>query len=247
MLDNNNLPNPPNDLLIGAALFLDFDGTLVELAPRPQDVIIPQNLTATLASLDARLTNRLAIVSGRSVDVLRHDFNIVDIAIAGSHGNEIAMKGDAAPTRSAQLGMLVSDLEEFASHHDGILIEPKTMGVGLHFRSAPDLEMICKATAHQLAEKYDLQVQAGKMLFEIYSGSEDKGSAIRKICAMEPFSGAKPIFIGDDKTDEHGFKAATELGGAGILVGPNRDTLARYRLNDVSAVHRWLSNAIKTL
>lgn len=247
MLNNDKLPHPPSNLLSGAALFLDFDGTLVELAPRPQDVIIPQNLSAILASLNILLNGRLAIVSGRSVQVLRHDFNMSDIVIAGSHGNEIAMMDDMTSARSSTLDMVVTDLEEFSSHYDGLLIEPKTMGVGLHFRNAPDLEMICKDTADNLAKKYGLKVQAGKMLFEIYSGNEDKGSAIKKLCAMQPFIGSAPIFIGDDKTDEYGFSAVAEMGGAGILVGPQRDTAALYRLDDVSSVHVWLSSALEAL
>lgn len=248
MHDTDKLSPPPISLIDGAALFLDFDGTLVDLAPRPEDVIVPDSLFDMINDLNRLLKCRIAIVSGRSVQVLRQDFNMSEIAIAGSHGNEISLVGNHdSVDRSEKLDQIIAELNVFASQHNGLLIEAKSMGVGLHFRGAPDLESICKVVAFALAEKYDLKVQAGKMLFEIYSGDEDKGSAIKKLCALQPFSGSKPIFIGDDKTDEHGFQAAAELGGTGILVGPDRSTAARYRLDDVPAVHAWLSAVIISL
>lgn len=260
MQNNKKLETPPTNLLQDSALFLDFDGTLVELAARPEDVIVSSQVYDVLNDLLKILDQRLAIVSGRSVQVLRSDFAIKNITIAGSHGNEIAIAGErtCAPVKAPVkapvealvskgvfgLDHIIADLHKFAASHDGLLIEPKSMGVGLHFRQAPGLEKICKDKAHELAAKYNLKVQAGKMLYEIYGGDEDKGSAITKLCALRPFLSHKPIFIGDDKTDEHGFIAAAAMGGFGILVGPQRDSAAAYRLDDVPAVHAWLSAAI---
>lgn len=248
VIDKNKLKSPPIELLKNKALFLDFDGTLVELAARPEDVIVEPAVYQMLSNLNMALDKRIALVSGRSVHILRTAFAIDPaIAVAGSHGNEIALSGEDAPKPSASLAPLIAELEAFAKPYEGLLVEPKSMGVGLHFRQAPDLEMLCKERAFALADKYSLKVQAGKMLFEIYSGNEDKGSAIKKLCAMQPFIDSAPIFIGDDKTDEHGFSAVAEMGGAGILVGPQRDTAALYRLDDVSSVHNWLSSALKAM
>lgn len=245
MQKNKKFENPPTDLLRNNSLFLDFDGTLAEIAPRPEDVFVSPIIYSALNNLLEILDQRLAIVSGRSVQVLREDFGFNNITIAGSHGNEIALAGDQSPLPNAALDPLVEDLQQFAAKYDGLLIEPKSMGVGLHFRAAPDLEAACKDMAFKLAEQYALKVQAGKMLFEIYSGDEDKGSAITKLCALQPFLGSKPIFIGDDKTDEYGFTAVAALGGAGILVGPERDSAAIYRLDDVASVHAWLAAVIE--
>lgn len=248
MVNKHKLISPPIELLKNKALFLDFDGTLVELAARPEDVIVEPALYQMLNNLNLVLAKKLALVSGRSVHILRTAFDINPaITVAGSHGNEIALSGEAAPKPSASLAPLIAELEAFAKPYEGLLVEPKSMGVGLHFRQAPDLESLCKERAFALADKYSLKVQAGKMLFEIYSGNEDKGSAIKKLCAMQPFTNSAPIFIGDDKTDEYGFSAVAEMGGAGILVGPQRDTAALYRLDDVSSVHVWLSSALEDL
>lgn len=244
MQNHKKLLLPPINLLQNSALFLDFDGTLVALAARPGDIIIPPTLNDLLQKLSQNLHHRIAIVSGRSVAVLRDDFNMKNITIAGSHGNEIAFADDATPPRSDALDTLIEELQSFAAQYDGLLVEPKSMGVGLHYRQAPGHEKLCQETAYAMAQKYDLKVQAGKMLFEIYSGNEDKGTAIAKLCAIAPFLNHRPIFIGDDKTDEHGFKAAMALGGAGILVGPPRLSDAIYRLDDVAAVHEWLLAAI---
>lgn len=238
------LDMPPHDLLAGAALFLDFDGTLVEIADRPEDVHVPAGLKELLDRLRHATGQRLAIVSGRSVAVLRSDFGMKDVAIAGSHGNEISLgAGDDDNSRPEAVAHAIAEIEKFAGAHKGLLAEPKTMGVGLHFRLAPDMEAICGEKAREVADKYGLNIQAGKMLFEIYSGNGDKGSAIRKLGAMSPFDSGRPVFIGDDKTDENGFAAVRELGGTGILVGPARGTHAHYRLADVAAVHEWLEAA----
>ncbi|HMC91944.1 MAG TPA: trehalose-phosphatase, partial [Allosphingosinicella sp.] len=117
----------------------------------------------------------------------------------------------------------------------------KPASVALHYRLAPHREEEAVALAQSLAARTGLVVQRGKMVVELRPCGADKGDALRALMAEPPFAGARPVFVGDDVTDEDGFRAATALGGLGIIVGPPRETAAHYRLPDVEAVHRWLA------
>lgn len=240
------LPLPPHDLLTGASLFLDFDGTLVEIAPRPDAVIVPDRLRALVERLVHRLEGRVAVVSGRGADEVAAMLGGSGYAIGGSHGAELRM-GDTkkvAPSRPAALDRAQTQMETFASEMPGVLVEAKPLGVGLHYRGAPAAEADCAALAEQLAAETGLVLQRGKMVFELRAPG-DKGDAIRRLMAHPNFARGVPVFLGDDVTDEAGFAAARALGGAGILVGPMRDSAATHRLPDVAAVLNWLEDAAK--
>ncbi|MFL6858715.1 MAG: trehalose-phosphatase, partial [Allosphingosinicella sp.] len=112
-------------------------------------------------------------------------------------------------------------------------------------RRAPDLAGEAASLAEALALRHGLRLQAGKMVAELVPPGVDKGAAVRRLMAEPPFAGARPVFVGDDLTDEHGFEAAAALGGGGILVGPPRETAARWRLVGVDAVHAWLEAAAR--
>ena len=239
------LPPPPASLLTGAALFLDFDGTLAPIAATPDGVVVDGDLLTLLGELRDVLQGRLAIVSGRSIVTLR-DLGFADFLLAGTHGLEFAQPGEqveAAPRRPA-----VDDAEaafhSFAEDKPGILVERKSISVGLHFRGAPQWGEQAGALASDLAAKLGLAVQPGKMLFELRPGGADKGSAVHTLMARTPMAGGRPLFIGDDVTDEEGFAAAAELGGAGILVGPPRTTLAAFSLEQVAAVRHYLARGV---
>lgn len=237
-----NLPPPPIALLNGAALFLDFDGTLAPIADTPDGVAVDDALFATLQTLRARLDGRLAIVSGRSVETL-HALGFGDFLIAGTHGLEFAHPGEAidAPPRLPAIDAVETAFNHFADDKPGILVERKTISVGLHFRGAPIWEAEAGDLAAVLAARHGLTIQRGKMLFELRPGGADKGSAVQRLMQQSPMIGGIPVFIGDDVTDEEGFAAASELGGAGILVGPQRSTLAAYSLEQVAAVRHYLA------
>lgn len=239
------LPPPPASLLTGAALFLDFDGTLTPIAATPDGVVVDGDLLTLLGELRDVLQGRLAIVSGRSIVTLR-DLGFANFLLAGTHGLEFAQPGEqveAAPRRPA-----VDDAEaafhSFADGKPGILVERKSISVGLHFRGAPQWGEQAGELASDLAAKLGLAVQPGKMLFELRPGGADKGSAVHTLMARTPMAGGRPLFIGDDVTDEEGFAAATELGGAGILVGPPRTTLAAFSLEQVAAVRHYLARGV---
>lgn len=246
---NHILAPPPCALLNGASLFLDFDGTLVDLATRPEDVTVDPGLYRLLLTLRDRLDGRLAFVSGRSVAVLRGAFGLGEFLLSGSHGLEIAFPGQEpqAPARPPEIDAAKRELIRFAAGKPGLLVEEKTLGVALHYRLAPELEEDCRALCEDLARGTGLYLQHGKMLFELRPGQGGKGTAVARLLAETELETGRPVFIGDDLTDEDGFRAAADHDGSGVLVGEARDTAARYRLENVEAVHRWLTECAACL
>lgn len=246
-VSDHALPPPPPALLTGAALFLDFDGTLTPISATPDEVIVDDGLIQLLLTLRERLDGRLAIVSGRSVATLRV-LGFGDFLLAGTHGLEFAQPGGAieAPPRPVAIDHAEAAFHAFAVDKPGVLVERKSISVGLHYRGAP----VWQDEAYALAREWigdGVTLQQGKMLYELRPGGADKGSAVRALMAQTPMAGAVPVFIGDDVTDEEGFAAAADLGGAGILVGPERATRAAYRLEQVAAVRHYLNEGVTRL
>ena len=237
-----DLPPPPADLLADAALFLDFDGTLVEIADTP-DAVRSDGLGPLLDALARRLSGCLAIVSGRPVAEVAAHIAPARVVIAGSHGLErAALDGSVtAPARTAGLDAALAAAADLARRHPGVLIEDKPFGIGLHYRRARHAEADALALADALAAAHGLVVQRGKMVAELRLPGHDKGSAVRDLMTEPERCARRPVFMGDDVTDEAGFAAARALDGAGILIGPPRATAARYILPDVAAARAWLA------
>jgi trehalose 6-phosphate phosphatase len=236
---------PPLSLLDGAALFLDFDGTLVELASAPDAISVSADVAPLLRRLDRKLGGRLALVSGRAIADLEKHLECSGLAVSGSHGFELRLRdGSLAPLgRRLDLSEARETVREFAASAPGVLVEEKPFGIALHYRQAPEEESRARALMEKLTRDRDLVLQEGKMVLELRPRGVDKGDALRAFMAEPDFAGARPIFVGDDMTDEDAFIAAADLGGAGVLVGPVRDTAAHWRLESVSAVFDWLSRA----
>ncbi|WP_375402547.1 trehalose-phosphatase [uncultured Sphingomonas sp.] len=238
---------PPLDLFASAYLVLDFDGTLVNLVDRPDAVNVDPELRALLARLAGALPGRVAIVSGRSVAQLRAMLGDAadGIALAGSHGAEIADAGRGEDgcgtvTPPPTLNIVAARMHAFAASRPGVVVEPKTLGVALHYRLAPWHEADAVAAARALAAEHGLILQHGKMMAEVRADG-DKGRAVTRLAATAGFA---PLMFGDDVTDEDGFAAAAALDGAGVLVGEPRETQAAHSLADVAAVRRWLTHAL---
>lgn len=241
------LPPPPG-LLAGAALFLDFDGTLVEIAATPAAVTVPATLAPLLTRLADALGGRVAIVSGRAVADIRRLLPL-PLAIAGSHGQELALPGQPAlaPDRTPALDRAQAAVHAFVADRPGALVEEKPLGIGLHYRAAPALEAEATAFAAALAAEHGLHLQRGKMVAELRLPGGGKGEALERLMREPLFASARPLFMGDDLTDEPAFAAASAHHGAGILIGPPRDTHARYRLDGVADALAWLSSAAQGL
>ena len=135
---------------------------------------------------------------------------------------------------------VVAAFEAFALRHPGVIVEDKGVSAGLHYRQNAALEGPAVALANELQAETGLTLQPGDMVLELKTPGSSKGTAVTAFMAEPPFAGAVPIMLGDDLTDEHGFEAAVALGGFGVLVGPPRDTAARYGLSGVEAVLDWL-------
>jgi trehalose 6-phosphate phosphatase len=224
------------------SLFLDFDGTLVEIADRPQDVVVAPGLPRALEVLSQRLGGRLAIVSGRSIAVLDELLRKVPVAMAGSHGGEFRPAGsDRIEALADPLPQpLCEALSAFARDNGGLLFEAKPCSAAVHYRDRPDIGPALFAYAEQLGAEYGVPVKQGKMVVELTMPGSDKGNAVNRFMSLAPFAGTRPLFVGDDVTDEDAFAAVRRFDGGGILVGPMRNTRALWRLDGVAAVHDWL-------
>lgn len=237
---------PPPVELVDTSLFFDFDGTLVDLAETPNAVVVDDALLRRIDALAERLPGRVAIVSGRSIAQL--DAMLGDhahrVAVAGSHGAErrTPEEGHLRPERPAALAAAAARLEAFADAN-GLVFEAKSLGAGLHYRMAPAIEDEAVRFAASVAAENGLTLQRGKMMVEVREAG-DKGAAVRALIAAPAMAGTHPLVFGDDVTDEDGFFAASDLGGAGVLIGPMRDTAALYRLDDVAALRLWIAAAL---
>ncbi len=246
--DREPLPPPPANLLDRASLFLDLDGTLLELVDRPDAVRADADLLDLLAALGTRLEGRLAVVTGRSLEQVDMILGEVagKLAVSGSHGCEHRWQGVLArPNRPESLDAAATRLHDFAKARSGLLVEEKSFGVALHYRMNTQAEEAAQALAAALAGELGLELQHGKMMVELRVAGGDKGLAVRRLMRRPPMLGTTPIFVGDDVTDETGFAAARELGGHGILVGVPRPTAADHGLPDPAQLRRWLGEAAR--
>jgi trehalose 6-phosphate phosphatase len=238
---------PPLSRLAPAALFLDFDGTLVELAESPGAIAVPAGLPPLLDRLSKRVEGRLAIVSGRAVQDLRSHLGGCAVILSGSHGAELHYADGRSIPVSAPPGLAEAreSVRRFAEGSEGLLVEDKPAGVALHYRLAPKRAGEADAFLEALADRSGLALQRGKMVAELRPRGSDKGGALRRLMGEPPFAGARPVFVGDDLTDEDAFRAAAALGGDGVLVGPSRPSAARWRLESVAEVTIWLEAAAR--
>lgn len=242
------LPAPPLTVLKDSTLFLDFDGTLVELVDQPDAVRADAALHVLLIELRRKLEGRLAIISGRSLQQIDEILgeSAADLAISGSHGCEHRWNGVLArPNRPPTLDEAAARLRLFADSRPGVVVEEKSFGVALHYRMAPIAEAEAHALATALSGELELCLQPGKMMVELRVAGGDKGLAVQLLMDRAPMKGTAPVFAGDDVTDEAGFAAARELGGHAILIGSPRATLANFSLPSPGALRDWLRAAVQ--
>lgn len=244
MLDTSRpLAAPSRTFSRDVALFLDVDGTLLELAATPDAVLLNAQLPDILHRLEVALGGALALISGRTVEDLDRIFDPLRLPAAGQHGLERRDAGGRLHTSDLAhvLDDIRPELKDFAERHDGTLLEDKGTALALHYRMAPSAEAAARALVDRLtADRDELHFLAGKMVFEIKPRAVDKGVAISCFMSEPPFSGRMPIFLGDDVTDEDGFRIVNSAGGTSIRVGVAAASAAQYGLPNVNAVHDWL-------
>lgn len=227
------------------ALFLDFDGTMVEIAPQPHAVEVPQPLILLLQDLHRYLHGAVAVISGRPIVQLDAFLQPLKMAVAGVHGAERrGADGRLHLLNTHPLDHVEEAACELAAQHPGLIVENKRGSLALHYRMAPELEALCVKTMEDaVAESPGLALLRGKMVIEAKPGGASKGRAIEDFLEEAPFAGRKPVFIGDDVTDEAGFSTVQRLGGVGIKVGEGRSVALR-RLSDPGALRRELEAAL---
>lgn len=240
--ESANLPAPPLDLPHRAALFLDLDGTLAPIMPRPDDVGPDPARARLLSRLRETLSERVAVVSGRSLPDLDHILGRGVPAIGAVHGLVRRSADGIVTTLEPHPGLEDARriLGELAHCDRGLLFEDKALSVALHYRNAPSAAEAVIEASERLSQATGLILQLGDMVAELRTPGSDKGAAVTAFLRESPFLDATPVFIGDDLTDEDGFAAAERLGGFGVLVGEPRPTTACYRLAAPRDVARWL-------
>ncbi len=241
-----SLPNPSTDW----ALFLDVDGTLLDIAQRPEDVRVPPELPGLLAGLREILGGALAFVSGRRVAEIDEFFGANAFAAAGEHGAEIRLHPDRPsvvypPHRpSAALREAIGILGRGG---DGIVVEEKRFGIAVHYRAFPAMREHARATVAAILQESGepMELMAGKMVWELRSRGSHKGLAIERLMEAPAFRGRKPVFIGDDRTDVDGFVEVMRRGGIALPVG-RVPAMPEMAFADPASVRAWLA-ALPTL
>lgn len=225
-----------------SALFLDLDGTLLDIAPRPDTVVVPTILVPLLVQLVTKLDGAVAIVSGRPLTEIDTFTAPLRLTAAGEHGAVIRMPDghlDVAGPDDAVPAEWRLNLEEAARRWPGVLVEPKAFGVAVHFRQAPELATRVRALVDSVVHErpQDFEVMPAAMAFEIRSRRMSKARPVAALMSVPPFQGRTPVFVGDDVTDHDGFRAVEELDGFGVDVGEAFD-------GKPAAVLHWLSLAV---
>jgi trehalose 6-phosphate phosphatase len=248
MLDRIGPPPPSRDW----AYFLDFDGTLVDIAPSPDAVTLPASLADTLGALMLDTAGAVALVSGRSLASIDRLFAPLVLPAAGQHGHERrngarTTVGAAIPERL--MATLKLSALALAEQEPGVLLEEKGSSFALHYRARPDAGPRLKEALTRLVASHaeEVAMLEGKYVFELKPATVSKGRAIAAFLSESPFRGRQPVFAGDDRTDEDGFALVNAAGGITIRVAQSaieaaKPTAARYLLESPMALLRWLSS-----
>ncbi len=228
-----------------AAFLLDFDGTLVDIAPTPESVSVPPGLRDTLLALRRVCGDALAVVSGRPIDQIDHFLPDVPFAVAGEHGIAVRHRPGGSIERATLPSLpehWIDGCERIASAFPGARAERKKAGLVLHFRAVPEAGDAIRAEAERLIGDGEgaglFHIQAAKMAWEIKPDGVSKENAVLALMQTEPFSGRLPVFVGDDVTDEDGIRGAEALGGTGFRIPAD--------FPDPDAFRAWLHTLSRT-
>lgn len=231
----------------GLCIFLDVDGTLLDLAETPDAVIVPPGLQADLDGLSSRLGGALALVTGRPLGFVDRLFPGNGFFLAGLHGAEIrAGSSTAAPVLAADAALEAAKarIGQASRNWPGVLVEDKGSAVALHYRQAPAMEPLVHALMEEIAASIGpgWTLQAGKFVVELRPAGRDKGDALRTFMELPPFVGRLPLAIGDDVTDEAMFTAANDAGGLSVRVGkPGHASAAHGYVGTPAELRDWIA------
>ncbi|HLN47999.1 MAG TPA: trehalose-phosphatase [Steroidobacteraceae bacterium] len=234
---------PPPSPSLEWCLFLDVDGTLIELTDSPLETFADQELKTLLGTVVDRLGGAVALVSGRSIEYLDALFDPLRLPAAGLHGVERRKASGGMQGSSfvdTRLDRARAAVQALVSAHQGTSVEDKGRTIAVHFRMAPHHEASIRESLAAIAAPLDTyyHVQEGNMVLEIMPRGFNKGAAVKAFMRERPFSGRRPIFVGDDLTDQGAFRVAEDQGGHSIAVGDR--VQGQYRIDDSAAVRSWL-------
>ncbi|RWO51878.1 trehalose-phosphatase [Mesorhizobium sp.] len=226
------------------ALFLDIDGTLLEHAAHPDAVFVSDELRQLLGNIERRLGGALAFITGRSVSAADRLFHPLKLRVAGLYGLEHRLTADGQVDLADAPADIAALADEIEAELGGrkVYVERKGPVLAIHTRAAPQL----LARATQLVEQALTQLPRGYRVIAGNAGVElmpleaVKGAAIRRFMEIQPFAGRRPVFLGDDTSDENGFEAINEGNGISIRVKARGPTAASYVLDDVTQAIAWL-------
>ena len=229
-----------------SAFYLDFDGVLVDLAPTPDGIEVPETLTPLLNDLHARTGGAVAIVSGRATAALRRHLPGWTGIVVGSHGGEIDRGDGPEPmieVDSSKVEAITRMVDGFAASDPAYIAEPKPTGVVLHFRRKPELRGAAwQMLDHTLCQFPGFHIHHSKMAFEVRPDGVGKENAVKALSGEAPFAGRTPFVLGDDVTDEPAMAWANSQGGHSIKVGEGQ-SCAQLRVPGPAEVHRLLRAA----
>jgi trehalose 6-phosphate phosphatase len=234
------------------ALFLDIDGTLLDIADTPTAVAVPRELPALLAGLQGIFDNAVALISGRALGDIDRLFNPLKLSAAGQHGAEIRLAGGAVETQalsSGDLASLLPALTAFVAEHPGLLLEDKGRTIAVHYRHAPQYRADIVSFLDSLVgdRSETIETIGGHRVFEIKPRAFNKGTAVARLMQAPPFAGRCPVFIGDDRTDEDGFAFVRAQDGHAIRVGLEGSSVAETRIAGPNEARAWLAEVRNTL
>lgn len=225
-------PDPKADW----ALFLDLDGTLLDIAATPDRVAVPRSLIYDLDAASVALRGALAIVSGRSLNEIDALLNPLRFAGSGGHGAMVRLPGGQVSEIEDRIPAdWIATIQALVADKQGILLERKPHSIALHYRQAPRLEDYSRQLCAELISGFEnsFEVLQGRMVVEVRPRKANKGRVVDMLMQLDPFRGRKPVFVGDDITDEDGFRAALRHGGTGL------DVFVRFA-GRPHEVRRWL-------
>jgi trehalose 6-phosphate phosphatase len=234
--------------LPASAVLLDVDGTILDIAPTPLEVVVPPELTVALERLSKRTRGALAFVSGRPLAELDLFFQPLKLPAIAGHGAELRLADGTVIRASTFLDpRLIADIASIADDKPGVVVEDKKYSVAIHYRQAPHLGHQVRDEVAAICARFPsskIEILPGKSVVEVKQPAFNKGTAVRELMQHEPFRGRRPIFIGDDVTDEAAFDVLPEFNGVGFSVGREVQGIAGM-FEAPRDVRRWIGEMVR--
>jgi trehalose 6-phosphate phosphatase len=236
------MQSPPRPSL-DWCVFLDVDGTLIELTDSPLATFASPELKALLGAVAERLGGAVALVSGRSIEYLDALFAPLRLPAAGLHGVERRIASGSMHGASfidTRLDPARAAAKALVEAHPGTILEDKGRTLAVHYRLAPQFELSVRGCLAEIAQRLgnSYHIQEGNNVLEIKPSGFSKATAIKAFMKEAPFTGRKPVFVGDDLTDQDGFRMVEDQSGISIAVGAR--VRGQFQLADAAAVRAWL-------